>query len=64
MVADASPDLKSAVPIACAVLETHVVDSYGRCAGCYGNHGIWTPHPCTSHRWAERLCMTAEGTPT
>ncbi|WP_203690250.1 hypothetical protein [Catellatospora coxensis] len=63
MVTDASRDLVPALPQAFAVLEAHVADVTGCCVGCYGDHGIWTPHPCTAHRWAEHVRMTTEGTP-
>jgi hypothetical protein len=42
---------------ALVVTEIHVAAPDGRCAWCWDSAGVWTPHPCTVRRWADRVAM-------
>lgn len=39
----------------------HVPTAGGRCAWCWDSSGVWTPHPCAVHRWADRVALDAGG---
>ncbi len=54
--------LGSAIAAAESLAAIHVIAEDGRCAWCWDEFGIWTPHPCTARKWADRARANVEHT--
>lgn len=53
-------DLGPAVERAAVVTQLHIATADDRCSWCWDELGVWTPYPCTTYRWAERVTTAQE----